>query len=87
MNVDYVFLRGVMWSQYASTDAGGELIRALHAEEPEADFPCASELGPVPACIIKRGRKNGVLRLCRPLRFIRLPRCDTRSSVRLVALA
>ena len=45
MNVDYVFLRGVMWSQYASTDAGGELIRALHAEDPEVVFPCASDCG------------------------------------------
>jgi hypothetical protein len=34
MNRDYVFLCGVMWSQYASEDAGHELVRALHSEDP-----------------------------------------------------
>lgn len=28
MNPDYVFLCGVMWAQYASEDAGRELVRA-----------------------------------------------------------
>jgi hypothetical protein len=34
MNTDYVFLCGVMWSQYASEDAGQELVRALESEDP-----------------------------------------------------
>lgn len=34
MNPDYVFLCGVMWSQYSSEDAGQELVRALHSEDP-----------------------------------------------------
>ena len=34
MNRDYVFLCGVMWSQYASEDAGHELFRALYSEDP-----------------------------------------------------
>ncbi len=35
MNTDYVFLCGVMWSQYSSEDAGRELVRALHSEDPD----------------------------------------------------
>ena len=34
MSTDYVFLCGVMWRQYASEDAGHELVRALHSEDP-----------------------------------------------------
>lgn len=35
MNSDYVFLCGVMWSQFSSEDAGQELVRALHSEDPD----------------------------------------------------
>ena len=35
MNSDYVFLCGVMWSQYESADAGWELVRALRSNDPE----------------------------------------------------
>ena len=35
MNPDYVFLCGAMWSQYESVDAGWELVRALHSDNPE----------------------------------------------------
>jgi hypothetical protein len=35
MNPDYVFLCGVMWAQYESEDAGWELVRALHSDNPE----------------------------------------------------
>jgi hypothetical protein len=38
MTRDYVFLCGVMWSQYASEDAGHELVRALHSEDPYVAF-------------------------------------------------
>jgi hypothetical protein len=42
MNTDYVFLCGVMWTQYASEDAGRELMRALHSENPEVvSLACA----------------------------------------------
>ena len=33
MDADYVLLCGVMWRQYASRDAGLELVRALHCED------------------------------------------------------
>jgi hypothetical protein len=32
---DYVFLCGVMWTQYASEDAGLELVRALDSRDPD----------------------------------------------------
>ncbi len=35
MSTDYVFLCGAMWTQYASEDAGWELVRALHSDDPE----------------------------------------------------
>jgi len=35
MNQDYVFLCGVMWAQYASEDAGWELVRALRCGDPD----------------------------------------------------
>jgi len=35
MNQDYVFLCGVMWAQYASEDAGRELVRALRCGDPD----------------------------------------------------
>ena len=42
MSTDYVFLCGVMWTQYASEDAGRELVRALHSENPEVvSLACA----------------------------------------------
>ena len=56
MNPNYVFLCGVMWSQYESTDAGWELVRALHSDNPKVvslaceilDATCPNE--PAPAC-------------------------------------
>jgi hypothetical protein len=38
MNADYVFLCGVMWAQYASEDAGLELVRALDSADPDVVF-------------------------------------------------
>jgi hypothetical protein len=38
MNTDYVFLCGVIWAQHASEDAGWELVRALHSDDPEVVF-------------------------------------------------
>jgi hypothetical protein len=35
MDTKYVFLCGVMWTQYASEDAGLELLRALHCDDPD----------------------------------------------------
>jgi len=35
MKTDYVFLCGAMWSQYESVDAGWELVRALHSDDPD----------------------------------------------------
>jgi hypothetical protein len=35
MSADYVLLCGVMWVQFASQDAGLELGRALHSEDPK----------------------------------------------------
>jgi hypothetical protein len=35
MSTNYVFLCGVMWTQYASEDAGQELVRALHTQDPD----------------------------------------------------
>ena len=35
---DYVFLCGVMWAQYASADAGLELVRALYSKDPDVVF-------------------------------------------------
>jgi hypothetical protein len=42
MSTDYVFLCGVMWTQYASEDAGQELVRALHSKDPDVvSLACA----------------------------------------------
>jgi len=42
MSTGYVFLCGVMWTQYASEDAGQELVRALHSEDPNVvSLACA----------------------------------------------
>jgi hypothetical protein len=42
MDTDYVFLCGAMWSQYESVDAGWELVRALHSDDPEVvSLACA----------------------------------------------
>jgi hypothetical protein len=35
MSTDYVFLCGVMWAQYECEDAGWELVRALHSNNPD----------------------------------------------------
>jgi hypothetical protein len=35
MDPDYVFLCGVMWAQYASEDAGWELVRAQQCDDPD----------------------------------------------------
>ena len=35
MKTDYVFLRGVMWTQFGLVDAGRELVRALHSDDPD----------------------------------------------------
>jgi hypothetical protein len=34
MKTDYVFLCGVMWTQFGLEDAGEELVRALHYNDP-----------------------------------------------------
>ena len=42
MNPDYVFLCGAMWSLFESVDAGWELVRALHSDNPEVvSLACA----------------------------------------------
>ena len=42
MSTDYVLLCGVMWTQYASRDAGLELVRALHCEDQDVvSLACA----------------------------------------------
>jgi hypothetical protein len=42
MSTDYVFLCGVMWTEYASEDAVQELVRALHSEDPDVvSLACA----------------------------------------------
>jgi hypothetical protein len=42
MSTDYVLLCGAMWTQYASQDAGFELVRALHSEDQEVvSLACA----------------------------------------------
>ena len=35
MKTDYVFLCGVMWTQFGLEDAGEELVRALHSNDPD----------------------------------------------------
>jgi hypothetical protein len=35
MSTEYLLLCGAMWTQYASRDAGFELVRALHSEDQE----------------------------------------------------
>ena len=35
MKTDYVFLCGVMWTQFGLEDAGRELVRALHSDDPD----------------------------------------------------
>ena len=35
MDPNYLLLCGAMWTQYRSEDAGLELLRALHSEDPD----------------------------------------------------
>jgi hypothetical protein len=35
MNIDYVFLCGVMWCKFAQQDAGQELLRASDSKDPD----------------------------------------------------
>jgi hypothetical protein len=49
MSKDYVFLCGVMWTQYASEDAGRELVRALHSEDPDVALLACALLEATPA--------------------------------------
>ena len=35
MKTDYLFLCGVMWTQFRLVDAGRELVRALHSDDPD----------------------------------------------------
>ena len=35
MNINYVFLCGVMWCRYGEQEAGKELLRATAAAEPD----------------------------------------------------
>ena len=35
MKTDYVFLCGVMWTQFGLQDAGRELVRALDSNDPD----------------------------------------------------
>ncbi|HKN16092.1 MAG TPA: hypothetical protein VJX47_04070 [Candidatus Sulfotelmatobacter sp.] len=52
MNPDYVFLCGVMWAQYASEDAGRELVRAQQCDDPDVALLASAILGkssPLPA--------------------------------------
>ena len=42
MSTEYVLLCGAMWAQYASRDAGLELVRALHSEDQDVvSLACA----------------------------------------------
>lgn len=50
MNTDYVLLCGVMWTQYASRDAGLELVRALHSEDQEVVSLACALLEETEAC-------------------------------------
>ena len=45
MKTDYVFLCGVMWSQFALEDAGQELVRALHSDDPDIAVLASALLG------------------------------------------
>ena len=35
MKTDYLFLCGVMWTQFRLVEAGRELVRALHSDDPD----------------------------------------------------
>jgi hypothetical protein len=35
MNINYVFLCGVMWCRFGQQDAGKELLRAAGSEDPD----------------------------------------------------
>ena len=35
MDSNYVFLCGVMWCRFGQQDAGKELLRAAHSEDPD----------------------------------------------------
>jgi hypothetical protein len=41
---DYVFLCGVMWTQYASEDACMELVRAMESKDPDVALLACSLL-------------------------------------------
>ena len=45
MRADYVFLCGVMWTQYASEDARLELVRAQRCDDPDVAFLARAILG------------------------------------------
>jgi hypothetical protein len=35
MNSNYVFLCGVMWCRFGQEEAGNELLRAVHSQDPD----------------------------------------------------
>jgi hypothetical protein len=45
MKTDYVFLCGVMWTQFRLEDAGRELVRALDSDDPEISVLASALLG------------------------------------------
>jgi hypothetical protein len=45
MSSDYVFLCGVMWTQYASEDARLELVRAQSCADPDVAVLASAILG------------------------------------------
>jgi hypothetical protein len=67
MNSDYVYLCGVMWCNYGQQEAGKELMRAAHCEDPDLStlalamlqegfksfqkFRRVELLGPLPVCV------------------------------------
>jgi len=55
MNIDYVFLCGVMWCKFAQEDAGQELLRASDSKDPDVRSLALAILAKRPAPLYVSG--------------------------------
>jgi hypothetical protein len=58
MNIDYVFLCGVMWCKFAQEDAGQELLRASDSKDADVRSLARAILAKGPASTIEAGRER-----------------------------
>lgn len=61
MNIDYVFLCGVMWCRFSQEDARQELLRASDSKDPDVQSLARAILAKGPAPAYRAGTKRTAL--------------------------